>query len=141
MGGNATKLIPLLQKMPWDVMTIGNHEIYHHATVTKMLEAGGLLDTFQDGYLTSNVVYSANTSQPLGKRFKVLHGEHSNVLVFGFLYSKYNNGFGRRCVVVLTLCGYMLTLRHPVSSYFFYSHPTYISLSLSVSFFSYFLNT
>ena len=99
MGGNATRLLPLLQRMPWDALTVGNHEIYHYATVEKMLEPGGILETFEDGYLTSNVLH-ADTLQPLGRRYRLLKGKHSTVLVFGFLYGEFLN-----TVLFIESCG------------------------------------
>jgi hypothetical protein len=89
VAGNATHLAPLLQRMPWDALTIGNHELYHKAVVETMAQPGGMLATFGDRYLTSNVMY-ADTSEPLGRRYRLLTGHRHSTLVFGFLYNLHN---------------------------------------------------
>ena len=105
-------LISVLKKMPFDVMNIGNHELYFESTVDAIEEPHtGLVDHFQDAYLTTNVVLANRNSEQggnsnVGFRYKMLETETSTtvpdpddptltttvyrkirVLTFGFLYN------------------------------------------------------
>jgi 2',3'-cyclic-nucleotide 2'-phosphodiesterase (5'-nucleotidase family) len=85
MGGNATSLIPLLNKMPWDILGLGDDELYHKKSVDLM--RSNLIPHFYEGFVSSNVNYrKKNNILPLGKKFVVLEGANYKVLVFGFLY-------------------------------------------------------
>lgn len=86
MEGNATELIGILKKMPFDAMTLGNHEAYESAVVQEMNKT--LIPEMQDRYLTSNTLLT-ETKNPLGTRYKLLKGRNT-VLVFGFLYNLHN---------------------------------------------------
>jgi 2',3'-cyclic-nucleotide 2'-phosphodiesterase (5'-nucleotidase family) len=87
MDGNASALVPLLNHMPWDAVTIGNHEAYHNAVVELMQDS--FIPNFQGKYLTSNVLKS-DTKEPFGSRYRLLVGKKHTVLVFGFLYNLHN---------------------------------------------------
>lgn len=88
MDGNATMLLPLLKKMPWDAVNLGNHEIYHSAIVELMRD--DMIPHFGDAFLTSNTLY-AETMEPFGgARYRLLKGTKSTLLVFGFLYDMHN---------------------------------------------------
>ena len=96
-------LIPLLEKMPYDVLTCGNHELYSKKNIEFMTRPGGYVDWWGDRYLTSNINraeidtkklshgtgndYDDGTQRPLGNRYKILHGKNSKLLTFGFLYN------------------------------------------------------
>jgi len=83
MDGNATHLLPIVGSLPWDAMAMGRQE----ATYTDVLRDMGesLLPSMPGTYVTSNVVWN-DTNLPYGERYQILRGNHSNVLVFGFLY-------------------------------------------------------
>jgi len=96
-------LIPILEKMPYDAVNCGNHELYSKKNVEYMTRPGGYVDWYGDRYLTSNINKrtGTNTKQlshgidsnyddnnsALGNRYKILHGRNSKLLVFGFLYN------------------------------------------------------
>jgi 2',3'-cyclic-nucleotide 2'-phosphodiesterase (5'-nucleotidase family) len=79
-------LEPILMKMPWDAVNVGNHDIYKNETVEFITRPGGLVDWFGERYLTSNVIH-AYTGTPIGQRYRYLRGKHATVLTFGFLYN------------------------------------------------------
>lgn len=80
-------LIPILERMPWSAVTVGNHELYSAATVDAIARPGGFADRWGGRYLTSNVVLS-RSGEALGSRYTVLTGGdgRTRVLTFGFLY-------------------------------------------------------
>jgi 2',3'-cyclic-nucleotide 2'-phosphodiesterase (5'-nucleotidase family) len=86
-------LIPLLEKIPYDAVNCGNHELYSSSNVQYMTRPGGYVDWWGDKYITSNIVRRdgvtpLSVGQGPGKgRFKILEGKHSRLLVFGFLYN------------------------------------------------------
>jgi len=82
------QLTSILQLMPWDAVTIGNHELYHNSTIDYIAKPGGFVDSWGGKYLTSNILYK-ETNQPIGERFTFLRGtyESSSILTFGFLYN------------------------------------------------------
>ena len=82
-------LIPILQKMPWDAINCGNHELYDESIVREMTRPGGYIDWWGDRYLSANVNYLDDISgklKPLGGQYKILEGFQSRVLIMGFLY-------------------------------------------------------
>lgn len=88
-------LIPLLEKMPYDAITCGNHELYDETTIDSMIRPGGYVDWWGDRYLTANIMRTypvKDPKQPLGHRYKVLEGKHQNtkLLTFGFLYNMHD---------------------------------------------------
>jgi 2',3'-cyclic-nucleotide 2'-phosphodiesterase (5'-nucleotidase family) len=88
MDGNASALVPLLNQMPWDVITVGNHEAYNSAVVEIMRDE--MIPNFGvDRFVTSNVLAS-DTMEPFGSRYRVLQGTNNTVLVFGFMYNLHN---------------------------------------------------
>ena len=86
-------LAPILQKMPWDALNIGNHELYRNSTIEYITESG-FADYWGDKYVTSNVL-RADNGKPLGPlggaRHTILEGPSAKVLVFGFLYNMTDN--------------------------------------------------
>ena len=80
-------LTPILEKMPWDAVNIGNHELYRNSTIEYIMKEGGFVDHWQGRYLTTNVLL-VETGEPIGDRYTFLKGTFSNrtILTFGFIY-------------------------------------------------------
>lgn len=82
----------ILEKMPYDIVTIGDHELTNADSLSVLREPGGLFDEWGDRLITSNVrvkVLDDNdkkTLVPLGHNYKLLQGNQGTVLVLGFLY-------------------------------------------------------
>src|SRR3569623_1870504 len=91
INGDPSHLIPLLEKMPWDAINVGNHELYSDAVIDYMTRPGGFAEWWGTRYLSSNTVH-ANSKEPIGNRYRLLHGRSGSVLAFGFLYNMTNNG-------------------------------------------------
>ena len=85
MNGDPSYLVPLIEKMPFDVTNVGNHELYQRSVIEYMMRPGGLVESFGNAYLSSNVLLT-QTQQPLGRRYRVLKGSNSTIVAFGFLY-------------------------------------------------------
>lgn len=86
--GDPSSLIPVLQKMPLDALTCGNHELYIEENVDYMVRPGGWADWWGEKYLTANLQVTVNgEAQQLGHLYRYLKGKHSNLLVYGFLYN------------------------------------------------------
>jgi len=86
--GDPSSLIPVLQKMPLDALTCGNHELYVEDNVDYMVRPGGWADWWGEKYLTGNIQVAVNgETQQLGHLYRYLKGKHSNLLVYGFLYN------------------------------------------------------
>jgi hypothetical protein len=81
-----SSLVPILQKMPWDAVNCGNHELYDDTNVDYMTRPGGFVDWWGDKYLTANVMLKGKNPKPLGNQYKILKGNNADLLVFGFLY-------------------------------------------------------
>ena len=64
-----THLTPLLQRMPFDVINMGNHELYQDETVSWIRNE--FVPHWHGRYLTSNSLL-ADTRQPIGDRFTYL---------------------------------------------------------------------
>jgi len=87
MNGDATHLTPLLEKMPWDAVNVGNHELYHPSVVAYAQQPASFVSWWGERYLSATVVVqNENDMKPFGNHYRVLHGKHASVLVFGFLY-------------------------------------------------------
>lgn len=89
-NGDPSKLIPLLEKMPWDALNVGNHELYKKEVITYMTQPGGYVEWWGDRFLTSNIVHT-NSMQPMGNPYRMLRGRNSTVLTFAFLYNMKDN--------------------------------------------------
>ena len=78
-------LTPLLEEMPWDVVNLGNHELYNNDTLEWIVKE--FVPHWQGHFLTSNSLLES-TRAPIGNRYTYLHGSHSNstILTFGFLF-------------------------------------------------------
>mmetsp|Transcript_5758 Transcript_5758/g.12157 ORF Transcript_5758/g.12157 Transcript_5758/m.12157 type:complete len:801 (+) Transcript_5758:198-2600(+) len=83
MDGNSTNLLPIVNAMPWDILTMGRQESTYTDVLRDMNET--LLPVFPRKYVTSNVVWN-ETKDPYGERYRLLKGRNSTILLFGFLY-------------------------------------------------------
>ena len=88
------QLFPILERMPFSALNMGNHELFFNDNLLDM-RRNGFLDHWQGKYLTSNTVW-ADTELPIGHQFTYLTSRHfsssvslspKNILVFGFLYN------------------------------------------------------
>lgn len=86
LNGDVSALTQVLEKMPWDAVNVGNHELYHENLIEQITEPGGFVDWFGTRYLSSNIVRTSS-NEPLGNRYVVMQGKRSAVLTFGFLYN------------------------------------------------------
>jgi 2',3'-cyclic-nucleotide 2'-phosphodiesterase (5'-nucleotidase family) len=91
--GNFTQT--LYFDIPYDLLTIGNHELYNSMIVKDVYE--NFSRKWGDKYLTTNVFIKVNNSHilPIGSRYKLLNGKYgTNMLAFGFLYNfkEYSDG-------------------------------------------------
>lgn len=77
-------LTPLLKEMPFDVVNLGNHELYDNRTVDYIRK--DFIPYWNGRYLTSNTIYHHDL-KPLGDRYCLLKGKKSTVLAFGFLFN------------------------------------------------------
>ena len=86
-------LLPLLQRMPFDALTTGNHELYENENIDFLAQPGGFIDSWTGSFLTANTL-NATTGEHLGASHKLLVGPNSGVrvLTFGFLYDMTNHG-------------------------------------------------
>jgi len=83
MDGNATNLLPIVNAMPWDSLTMGRQEAAYSDVLRDMSES--TLPAFPGKYITSNVVWN-ETKKPYGDRYQLLKGKNSTILVVGFLF-------------------------------------------------------
>ena len=90
-GVHGLDLFPLISLMPFDALTVGNHDLYDDSTVA-LMEGSGFIDGWGGRYLTSNTVNST-TGVEIGGRYTVLVGPNSGVkvLALGFLYHQTDN--------------------------------------------------
>eukprot|EP00750_Incisomonas_marina_P015692 INCI1851.1.p1 GENE.INCI1851.1~~INCI1851.1.p1 ORF type:complete len:588 (-),score=85.56 INCI1851.1:107-1789(-) len=79
-------LLPLLQRVPFDALNCGNHELYSNSTM-EAFASSGYIDYWNGTYVTSNL-RNATTGAHLGSTHTILTGPVSGVrlLVFGFMY-------------------------------------------------------
>lgn len=83
-------LVGILERMPFDAVTLGEHEIFNSKSIEKLEEPGGLFDEWGDRLVTSNVRQSGvdeSKLEPLGNNYLLLEGNKGSVLVLGFLYN------------------------------------------------------
>jgi 2',3'-cyclic-nucleotide 2'-phosphodiesterase (5'-nucleotidase family) len=81
-------LTPILQKMPLDALTIGNHELYRNSTIEHITDSG-FAEYWGRKYVTSNVIRLEGSVElgPLGgSRHIIWEGPTAKILIFGFLY-------------------------------------------------------
>lgn len=80
----------LFRDMPYDAVTVGNHELYNAEVATLEYEEVSL--HLGDRYLSGNVDIWRGQWKPFGERFRVIERSHypdgrtRRILTFGFLY-------------------------------------------------------
>lgn len=86
----------IIERMPYDIVTVGNHDIQNDETVKELTRAGGLVDLWGERLVTSNVRIKGNSDggdkiddllEPIGNNYRFLHGNQGTVLALGFLYN------------------------------------------------------
>jgi hypothetical protein len=85
ISSKVSALTPILERMPWDALTAGDHEMSEDSTIELITQPGGFVQWFGSKYVTSNIVVTS-TGEPLGRRYKLLKGKSSTTLVLGFLF-------------------------------------------------------
>ena len=115
MNRNVDALIPILQRMKYDAINVGNHELYSDHFIAQISSPGGFIEWYGDRYISSNVQFSTNmtssttqhqqkkAAQPIGNYYYMLKGKHYNVLTFGFLYNMQNYALSVKVVEVETI--------------------------------------
>ena len=86
-------LAPILKRIPYDALTIGNHELYEDSTVEN-LETSGFLQHFGERIVTSNQRLEQGGHPPIGgSQHTVLEGRNgARLLAFGFLFNFQSTG-------------------------------------------------
>mmetsp|Transcript_24291 Transcript_24291/g.36002 ORF Transcript_24291/g.36002 Transcript_24291/m.36002 type:complete len:664 (+) Transcript_24291:116-2107(+) len=77
----------ILERIPYDLVTIGNQEFQSPRTVQFLKQPGALVDWWGGKLLTSNIGLTSTNKgpKPLGSYYKYLKGGTSTILAFGFL--------------------------------------------------------
>ncbi|RKF80902.1 Secreted protein [Golovinomyces cichoracearum] len=80
----------IVKKLEYDVLTIGNHELYLSDTVDE--EYSNLSSKLKETYLASNLDYidpKTGKQIPMGKRYRVFRTKNQgiNVAAFGFIFN------------------------------------------------------
>ncbi|KAK6204258.1 Metallo-dependent phosphatase-like protein [Scheffersomyces amazonensis] len=85
---NGVKALPIFMKEDYDLLTIGNHELYLWENSRQEYE--DLIEHFKGNYLSSNVEYKLDngTFVTFGDKFKYFTtpNKHLRILSFGFLF-------------------------------------------------------
>lgn len=90
LGDNPPNYLPgIIERMPFDLIGVGNHELTSVDSIAKLREPGGLFDEWGKKLITSNVQVKGDAAklEPLGHNFVILKGRQSNILALGFLYN------------------------------------------------------
>ncbi|KAI9498507.1 Metallo-dependent phosphatase-like protein [Zychaea mexicana] len=84
----------MLKKIPYDILAIGNHELYVHEVTEDVYNS--FMPSWNGRYLASNVYFkdiNNNKTVPLGNKYTYFEGEFgTRVLAFGFLFDFTGNG-------------------------------------------------
>ncbi|KAI9278393.1 Metallo-dependent phosphatase-like protein [Phascolomyces articulosus] len=84
----------MLQKIPYDILAIGNHELYVDEITENVYK--DFMPSWKGRYLASNVYFkdiNNNKTIPLGDKYTYFTGEFgTRVLAFGFLFDFTGNG-------------------------------------------------
>lgn len=78
----------VLAQQPWDVVSIGNHELYHNDVIEQ--EYNTLRPFYDESYLSSNVRVLHNDDWvDAGKKYRIIETKHNKfrILTFSFLYN------------------------------------------------------
>jgi hypothetical protein len=74
----------ILEDMPFDLVTLGNHEAEETSMLEFVQEPGGLGDWWGPKMVTSNLLDNT-TKASFGENYYYLHGKAATVLTFGFI--------------------------------------------------------
>ncbi|CDS10063.1 hypothetical protein LRAMOSA02740 [Lichtheimia ramosa] len=85
---------PMLMNIPYDVLAIGNHELYVNEVTEDVYK--NFMPHWKGRYLASNVYFkdvNNNKTVPIGNKYTYFEGEFgTKVLAFGFLFDFTGNG-------------------------------------------------
>eukprot|EP00756_Hemistasia_phaeocysticola_P010558 Hpha_TRINITY_DN15029_c5_g17::TRINITY_DN15029_c5_g17_i1::g.125626::m.125626 len=82
-------ILPLLSKVPYDALNLGNHELYEARSVNAMVDSGYIAN-WGGRYLSANT-RKVGSGDFLGSPYTVVKGKHgTKLLVFGFLFDMPN---------------------------------------------------
>ncbi|CAK9439737.1 uncharacterized protein LODBEIA_P38370 [Lodderomyces beijingensis] len=93
---NGLKSTPIFIKQSYDILTIGNHELY--LLENSVMEYETVVRHFQDKYVCSNVEFKLDngTFVPFGSKYRYFETpvQRKRVLAFGFLFDfkRFNSG-------------------------------------------------
>ena len=83
-------LMGILERMPFDAINLGEHDISNSKSLEKLQEAGGIFDEWGERLVTSNVRQSGvdeGKLESVGNNYLFLEGNQGTVLVLAFLYN------------------------------------------------------
>ncbi|KAI8386932.1 Metallo-dependent phosphatase-like protein [Blakeslea trispora] len=85
---------PLLANIPYDLLTIGNHELYVNEITANTVK--NFIPHWKERYVASNVYFKdvhTNKTTPIGEKYTYFEGKYgTRVLAYGFLYNFKGNG-------------------------------------------------
>jgi len=102
LGADPPKYLSgIVERMPYDVVNLGNHDVNNLETFRVLSQPGGLIDVWGERLVTSNLRRtndgdgdesngSGETNQslvPVGSNYRFLRGKQGTVLALGFLYN------------------------------------------------------
>lgn len=96
---NGALLLPIFVKQKYDILTIGNHEMYLWENFFQ--ERYFVAEHFADHYISTNVEFEVDGEfEPIGQRYKYFETEvnHHRILAFGFLFNFTRNCNGSRVI-------------------------------------------
>ena len=74
-GIHGSSLFPIISQMPFDVLTVGNHDLYDDETIDFMIDSG-FIDGWNKRYLTSNTFKNDNNELTrVGAPYVVMEGD------------------------------------------------------------------
>jgi len=77
-------IFPVFQKLNYDGLTIGNHELGRELTLKYLRNE--IIPTLGGSYVTSNTFWKADNSY-FGTPYKFIKSKNVNLLVFGYIYN------------------------------------------------------
>lgn len=100
---NGAKSLPVFIKADYDLLTIGNHELYELENTKQEIDI--VVNHFKDNYVSTNVEFQLpnGTYIPIGQKFKYFSTPFKNIriLAFGFLFAFSRNAQGTKVTPTL----------------------------------------
>ncbi|KAG7193933.1 uncharacterized protein KQ657_005132 [Scheffersomyces spartinae] len=97
---NGALLLPIFMKQAYDIVSIGNHEMYLWENFVQ--ERDVVAKHFAENYISSNVEFEVDDGkfEPVGQRYKYFETEVNNyrILAFGFLFNFTRNCNGSKVI-------------------------------------------